>query len=104
MFGDSVLFEKIDEERLADFFSEIIAEFVCPVEFQIAPEFLNFRLSNQNLSALTNKHDNFAIAMFEYNLVNLVMIARDFTDNMMLFNRRFGQELPDNLRASANSA
>ena len=104
MFGDSVLFEKIDEERLADFFSEIIAEFVCPLEFQIAPEFLNFRLSNQNLSALANKHDNFAIAMFEYNLVNLVMIARDFTDNMMLFNRRFRQELPDNLRASANSA
>ena len=46
-----------------------------PCGDQERAEFLNFRLSNQNLSALANDHDNFAIAIFEYTSVNLETIA-----------------------------
>ena len=94
--------QKIDEARLAGFFSEIIAAVDCPVGIQNAPEFLGFGLSNQSLIALANDHENFAIAKLECTAVNLEAIASELTDNVMLFNGRCGLELPDNLRAGAS--
>jgi 2-keto-3-deoxy-L-arabinonate dehydratase len=69
--------QKIDEARLVDFFSEIIAAVDCPVGIQNAPEFLGFGLSNQSLIALTNDHENFAIAKLECTAVNLEAIASE---------------------------
>jgi len=92
----------IDEGRLADFFSQVIAAVDCPVGIQNAPEFLGFGLSNQSLIALANNYENFAIAKLECTAVSLEAIASQLGDNVMLFNGRCGLELPDNLRAGAS--
>jgi 2-keto-3-deoxy-L-arabinonate dehydratase len=94
--------QKIDDAKLVDFFSEIIAAVDCPVGIQNAPEFLGFGLSNQSLIALANDHENFTIAKLECNAVNLESIASELGDSVMLFNGRCGLELPDNLRAGAS--
>lgn len=94
--------QKINDARLADFFSEIIAAVDCPVGIQNAPEFLGYGLSNQSLIALANDHENFTIAKLECNAVNLESIASELGDSVMLFNGRCGLELPDNLRAGAS--
>jgi 2-keto-3-deoxy-L-arabinonate dehydratase len=94
--------QKIDDAKLADFFSKVIAAVDCPVGIQNAPEFLGFGLSNQSLIALANDHENFTIAKLECNAVNLECIASELGDSVMLFNGRCGLELPDNLRAGAS--
>ena len=93
--------QKMDDAKLAGFFSEIISAVDCPVGIQNAPEFLGFGLSNESLIALANDHENFTIAKLECNAVNLESVASDLGDSVMLFNGRCGLELPDNLRAGA---
>ena len=94
--------QKVDDAKLAEFFSEVIAAVDCPVGIQNAPEFLGFGLSNESLIALANDHENFTIAKLECNAVNLESIASELGDSVMLFNGRCGLELPDNLRAGAS--
>ncbi|OED42891.1 hypothetical protein AB833_05245 [Chromatiales bacterium (ex Bugula neritina AB1)] len=94
--------QKVDDAKLTDFFSDIIAAVDCPVGIQNAPEFLGFGLSNQSLIALANDHENFTIAKLECNAVNLESIASELGNSVMLFNGRCGLELPDNLRAGAS--
>ncbi|MDH3582514.1 MAG: dihydrodipicolinate synthase family protein, partial [Hyphomicrobiales bacterium] len=94
--------QKMDDAKLTDFFSEIIAAVDCPVGIQNAPEFLGFGLSNQSLIALANDHENFTIAKLECSAVNLEAIASELQDSVMLFNGRCGLELPENLRAGAS--
>ena len=93
--------QKMDDAKLAGFFSEIISAVDCPVGIQNAPEFLGFGLSNQSLIALANDHENFTIAKLECNAVNLESVASELGSSVMLFNGRCGLELPDNLRAGA---
>ena len=94
--------QKMDDAKLAGFFSEIISAVDCPVGIQNAPEFLGFGLSNQSLIALANDHENFTIAKLECNAVNLESVASELGSSVMLFNGRCGLELPDNLRAGAS--
>ncbi len=94
--------QKMDDAKLAGFFSEIISAVDCPVGIQNAPEFLGFGLNNQSLIALANDHENFTIAKLECNAVNLESVASELGDSVMLFNGRCGLELPDNLRAGAS--
>ena len=94
--------QKMDDAKLAGFFSEIISAVDCPVGIQNAPEFLGFGLNNQSLIALANDHENFTIAKLECNAVNLESVASELGSSVMLFNGRCGLELPDNLRAGAS--
>lgn len=94
--------QKMDDAKLAGFFSEIISAVDCPVGIQNAPEFLGFGLSNQSLISLANNHENFTIAKLECNAVNLESVASELGSSVMLFNGRCGLELPDNLRAGAS--
>ena len=94
--------QKMDDAKLADFFSKIIAAVDCPIGIQNAPEYLGFGLCNQSLIALANNHKNFTIAKLECNAVNLASVAKELGYSVMLFNGRCGLELPDNLRAGAS--
>ena len=94
--------QKMDDAKLAGFFSEIISEVDCPIGIQNAPEFLGFGLSNQSLISLANNHENFTIAKLECDAVNLESVASELGGSVMLFNGRCGLELPDNLRAGAS--
>ena len=93
--------DKLEDDHLSQFFSEVISSVDCPPGIQNAPDFIGFGLSNASLIALANSHDNFTIAKLECSAVALEPVATELKDKVMVFNGRCGLELTDNLRAGA---
>ena len=93
--------DKLEDDDLSQFFSEVISSVDCPTGIQNAPDFIGFGLSNASLIALANSHNNFTIAKLECSAVALEPVATELKDKVMVFNGRCGLELTDNLRAGA---
>lgn len=87
------------DAELATFFGAVMEQLDMPVAIQNAPEYIGIGLSEDGISELVSRHENFSVLKGEGPVLQIRSVIERNGDRLAVFNGRAGLELTDNLRA-----
>ena len=84
---------------LVPFFGQVMDRLDMPVAVQNAPEYIGIGLSDDGISELVRRHENFSVLKGEGPVLQIHRLIERNGGRLAVFNGRAGLELTDNLRA-----